>query len=152
MKGLTNNQKRFCQEYVKLGMNGTRAYMKAYKTCKKEETAMVNASKLLRNAKVKTYIEKLQQKTEDKAIMDIKERMKWLTKVINGEITNNIGDSEYEPYVADKMKAVDLLNKMDGIYINNHKVSGDENNPLKIDLSHLTTEEIRKLLEDENKE
>ncbi len=68
---LSNQQKLFCQEYFKLGMNATRAYMKVYKTCKKEETAMANASRLLRNDKVQEYIKELQEKTEKKALVSI---------------------------------------------------------------------------------
>ena len=56
---LTNNQKKFCQEYLKLGMNATQAYMKVYKTCKKEETARTNASRMLTNANIKKYIEEV---------------------------------------------------------------------------------------------
>ena len=33
-------------------LNGTRAYLKAYKNCQSENAAAVNAGKLLRNAKV----------------------------------------------------------------------------------------------------
>ena len=68
---LTKNQQLFCQEYLKLGMNGTEAYLNVYKTCKKEETAMASASRLLRNVKVKEYIEELQSKVEEKAVVTI---------------------------------------------------------------------------------
>lgn len=78
---LTNQQKLFCQEYLKLGMNATQAYMKVYKTCKKEETAMANASRLLRNDKVKEYIEELQSKVEEKAIVSIEDIVKELTAI-----------------------------------------------------------------------
>lgn len=70
---LTNNQRLFCQEYIKLGMNGTQAYMKVYKSCKKEETAMASASRLLRNDKVQDYISELQDKVEAKAIVTIED-------------------------------------------------------------------------------
>lgn len=78
---LTNQQKLFCQEYLKLGMNATQAYMKVYKTCKKEETAMASASRLLRNVKVKEYIEELQSKVEEKAIVSIEDIVKELTAI-----------------------------------------------------------------------
>lgn len=68
---LTKNQQLFCQEYLKMGMNGTKAYMKVYKNCKKEETAMASASRLLGNVKVKEYISELQSKVEEKAIVTI---------------------------------------------------------------------------------
>lgn len=73
MKTLSNNQKLFCQKYLELGMNGTQAYMSVYKTCKKEETAKVNASRLLTNANVKDYINELQLKVENKAIVKIQD-------------------------------------------------------------------------------
>lgn len=81
MTSLSNNQKLFCQEYLKLGMNGTQAYLNVYKTCKKEETAMASASRLLRNVKVKEYIEELQTKVEEKAIVSIEDIVKELTAI-----------------------------------------------------------------------
>lgn len=68
---LTKNQQLFCQEYLKLGMNGTQAYLNVYKTCKKEETARTNASRLLTNANIKNYISELQKKIEEKAVVTI---------------------------------------------------------------------------------
>ena len=81
MTSLSNNQRLFCQEYLKLGMNGTQAYLNVYKTCKKEETAMASASRLLRNVKVKEYIEELQSKVEEKAIASIEDIVKELTAI-----------------------------------------------------------------------
>lgn len=68
---LTNNQKLFCQEYIKLGMNGTQAYMKVYKSCKSESAARANSSRLLTNDNIQDYISEIQEKVEDKAIVSI---------------------------------------------------------------------------------
>lgn len=46
-------------------LNGTRAYLKAYKNCQSENAAAVNAGKLLRNAKVKQAIKKLLRLARD---------------------------------------------------------------------------------------
>lgn len=81
MTSLSNQQKLFCQKYLELGMNGTQAYLSVYKTCKKEETAMAGASGLLRNVKVKEYIEELQSKVEEKAIVTIEDIVKELTAI-----------------------------------------------------------------------
>ena len=81
MTSLSNNQKLFCQEYLKLGMNGTQAYLNVYKTCKKEETAMASASRLLRNVKVKEYIEELQKEVEKKAVVSIEDIVNELTVI-----------------------------------------------------------------------
>lgn len=81
MTSLSNQQKLFCQEYLKLGMNGTQAYLNIYKSCKKESTAMANASRLLRNAKVQEYIKELQEKVEEKAVVTIEDIVKELTAI-----------------------------------------------------------------------
>lgn len=46
-------------------LNGTRAYLKAYKNCESENAAAVNAVKLLRNAKVKSAVKKLLRLARD---------------------------------------------------------------------------------------
>lgn len=123
---LNNNQITFCQEYVNNGLNGMQAYLKAYKTCKKEDTAKVNASRLLTNANIQNYIQELQEKIEDETIMTAKERMKWLSEVIKDiqreEIKIKLPDGSDETLYmknADlntKLKAIDTLNKMTGEY------------------------------------
>ena len=60
---MTDAQKRFCDEYL-IDLNATRAYKVAYSSCKKDETANVNGSKLLRNTKVQEYISKKQKEIE----------------------------------------------------------------------------------------
>lgn len=62
---MTNSQKRFCDEYL-IDFNATRAYKAAYKSCRKDETANVNGSRLLRNAKVKEYIAEKQQEIQER--------------------------------------------------------------------------------------
>lgn len=46
-------------------LNGTRAYLKAYKNCESENAAAVNAAKMLRNAKVKQAVKKLLRLARD---------------------------------------------------------------------------------------
>lgn len=121
MARLSNSQRMFCEEYINNGSNGTQAYLKAYKSCKKKETARANSSRLLTNANVLEYIENLRQKLKSNAIMTAQERMEWLSKIIKGEVKHTSYDSngnsyENEAYISDKMKAIDILNKMDGNY------------------------------------
>lgn len=77
MNKLTPKQKIFCNEYL-IDLNATRAYKKAYPNVKKDETAAVNGNRLLRNAKVKEYLDKRmkdrEQRTEitqDKVLKEI---------------------------------------------------------------------------------
>ena len=81
MTSLSNQQKLFCQEYLKLGMNGTQAYLNVYKSVKKEATARTNASRLLTNANIQEYIKELQEKVEEKAVVTIEDIVKELTAI-----------------------------------------------------------------------
>nr|DAM27362.1 MAG TPA: Terminase small subunit [Caudoviricetes sp.] len=56
MAKLTPNQKIFIDEYL-IDLNATRAYKVAYKSCKKDETARANSSRLLTKANIKGCIE-----------------------------------------------------------------------------------------------
>lgn len=64
---MTDKQKIFADEYL-IDLNATRAYRVAYPNVKKDETAAVNGSKMLRNTKVAKYIqdrmEERQERTE----------------------------------------------------------------------------------------
>ena len=70
---LTNNQMRFCQEYVKLGMNGAQAYLAVYKNCKSADTARKHASRLMTKGDIQKYISELQEKVEQRAIVKIED-------------------------------------------------------------------------------
>lgn len=69
---MTDKQIKFCNEYIK-DFNATRAYKAVYPSCKKDSTANVNGSKLLRNAKVQQYIEQLKEdlKTQGKITQEM---------------------------------------------------------------------------------
>ena len=53
---LTQKQCLFADEYIKSG-NATQAYIKAGYSVRSDNAAAVNANRLLRNAKVKDYID-----------------------------------------------------------------------------------------------
>ena len=77
MAKLTQKQKIFCDEYL-VDLNATKAYKNAYINIKNDDTAAVNGNRLLRNAKVKEYIdkrmkdrEKRTEITQDKVLKEI---------------------------------------------------------------------------------
>ena len=142
---MTGKQKRFCDEYL-IDCNATRAYKVAYPNVKKDEVASVNGSKLLRNTKVKTYIDEQLQKIENDKIADVKEVMEYLTSVLRGEtksaeiVVEGIGDgcSEAremlkEPSEKDKLKAAELLGKRYGMWREKVEVSGIDEEKSKLD-------------------
>lgn len=74
---MTEKQKIFADEYL-IDLNATRAYRVAYPNVKKDDTAAVNGSKLLRNAKVAEYIqERMQERqqrtevTQDRVVQEL---------------------------------------------------------------------------------
>lgn len=142
---MTDKQKRFCDEYL-IDCNATRAYKAAYPNVKKDEIASVNGSKLLRNTKVKAYIDEQLQKIESSKIANAQEVMEYLTSVLRGEsksseiVVEGIGDgcSEAremlkEPSEKDKLKAAELLGKRYGMWREKVEVSGIDEEKSKLD-------------------
>lgn len=109
---LTSKQEKFVQNIVK-GMSQREAYKHSYNASNmKDKTIDDKAYLLFKKEEIRTRYEELIKKTEDETIMSVKERKKWLTDVINGKIKYN----KKEAYILDKLKAIDILNKMDGEY------------------------------------
>jgi phage terminase small subunit len=128
---LTPKRERFIQNLIN-GMSQREAYKHSYNAEKMKDTTIDNkASELFKNGEVRARYDEVLKKLEDDAIMSSKERMKWLSKVVSGEVKNTTYDSEgnsYEAqaYISDKMKAIDILNKMDGQYIQKVEVGSDK--------------------------
>ena len=117
---LTIKQERFIQNIIK-GMSQREAYKEAYKAKYKDEAIDNKASKLFNKDEVRARYKALLNRLEDKTIMTAKERQIWLSKVVKGDIkiTTECDNKvkEYEPYMSDRLKAMDILNKMTGQYI-----------------------------------
>lgn len=118
--GLNPKQEKFIQNIVN-GMSQREAYKNAYNAKYKDNVIDIRACELFNSSKVQVRYKELIDQLEDKAIMSAKERMKWLTEVVKGIQTNTTYDEngqayENEAYISDKMKAIDILNKMSGEY------------------------------------
>ena len=125
---LNARQKAFCEYYVASG-NATESARKAGYS---EKYTNKNVSKIRQNTAVQEYIKELQEKAKTNRIMTAVERREFLTEVIKN------GNEKLQ----DRLKALDILNKMDGEYIEKMQLSGQLNtNPF----SGLTIEELRAL-------
>ena len=89
MAKLTEKQKLFVDEYL-IDLNATRAYKAVYPNVKKDSSAAVCAAKLLRNAKVKDYIDEQLKKVSSEKIADAQEVMEYLTKVMRREMKESV--------------------------------------------------------------
>lgn len=95
-------QKKFAEYYAQSG-NATRSAVKAGYS---EKYAGQNADKLLKNTKIAEYIRQLAEKSQNSRIMTAKERQVLLSDIAK----------DNENAAADRIKAVDTLNKMTGEY------------------------------------
>ena len=134
---LTDKQKAFCDYYIET-LNATESYKKAGYKVKNDNTAAVNANRLLRNAKIKSYIDKRLKEIENDRIADAKEVMEYLTAVMRGEeVEEVVGFTEDGPeiaqklpYVKDRVRAAELLGKRYALFTD--KVNLDANVGVKI--------------------
>lgn len=133
--GLTSNQRAFADEYIRNKGNATQAYLFAYPHIKKENTAAVNASRLLRNAKVSKYIADRTKEILDKRKMGQDEIITTLTSIarrdvqksyfksynhITGEVEKEY-TNEFQPSMKDATNALDVLVKFLGGPMENEK-------------------------------
>lgn len=123
MDRITDKQMIFANEYL-IDLNATRAYKKAYPNVKKDSVAKAAASRLLTNVNLKNYIDEQLKKIEDESIANATEVMKYLTKVMRNELTEEVvvveGEGEgcssarivkKDISAKDRNKAAELLGK-----------------------------------------
>ena len=127
MKKLTIKQKKFADEYIISG-NASEAALKAgYKN-------EVSGRENLRKPTVKSYIDERMKKLEEEAIADQTEVLKFLTRILRDEETEevlvNIGNFEQEIQTMkvsakDRIKAAELLGKRYGSWTDKVDLSSD---------------------------
>ena len=111
---LTSKQYKFIDELIK-GKSQREAYITAYpKSAKWKENAIdSSASKLMKIPKVFQRYNEILEANKSSAIMTSEERKIWLTELIANEKETSLV----------KLKALDILNKMNGEYITKTEVS-----------------------------
>lgn len=100
---MTERQKRFAEYYAQCGNTVQSALRAGYS----ENYANARAHELLVNVGVATYIRELSEMAQDERIMTAKERQALLSDIAK--------DGGNDP--ADRIRAVDTLNKMTGEYV-----------------------------------
>lgn len=125
---------RFAQLLAE-GMSQRQAYYEAYPNSRKWKDATVDnkGSKLANRDEVKARVHELKERAEIKSIATIARRKMILTEILENE----------EERVNDRIRAIETLNKMDGVGMENINMNGSFN--VKNPYSELTTEELRKL-------
>ena len=125
---LNARQKTFCEFYVASG-NATESAIKAGYS---NNYANAQTYKLLEKVGIKEYIKESQEKAKTSRIMTAIERREFLTELIKNR----------NEKAADRLKALDILNKMDGEYMEKIQMTGEiKTNPFK----ELTLEELKRI-------
>ncbi len=107
---LNARQKKFAEYYAQSG-NAEQAAVKAGYS---EKYARGNAHKIVANSGVAEYIRELTEKAKDERILTAKDRQVMLSDIAK--------DGENE--AADRIRAIDTLNKMTGEYLSRVEVNG----------------------------
>lgn len=137
---LTAKQEKFIRNIVK-GLSQIEAYKDAYNAKGMSDNAISReASLLMKNPKISQRHKELGAKTLGENIMTAQERLEFLSKIVREEekektITIVDGEEAIIERPADlntKMKAVDLMNKMQGEYV--QKIEADVNNDVTINI------------------
>ena len=107
MDEISQAQKNFVDYFIARG-NQTEAYKKAYPKCKNDNSAAASASKLLRNNKVKQYLDARMAAVDSDKIATAEDVLEYLTSVMRGEEKDQFG---LDASLSDRTKAAELLGK-----------------------------------------
>ena len=113
MTALNERQRKFAEFYYQCG-NGADAARKAGYS---ESYAAHRTDELLRNVEIAAYIKQLSEAAQTARIMTALDRQELLSDIARDEDNS----------AADRIRAVDTLNKMTGEYMQKHKNDNGEN-------------------------
>lgn len=123
---LTPKQERFAQNIIQ-GMSQADAYRNSYNAKRmSDKTVWENASRLMNDSKVIARVKELRDQIATTAILTAEERLKFLSRVINGsecevataeDANGNKIEVKVPPSLKTKLSAIDIMNKMQGEYV-----------------------------------
>ncbi|HFI0120284.1 TPA: terminase small subunit [Streptococcus suis] len=131
MKDLTIKQRNFADEYIISG-NATEAYKKAGYRVSSDRVASVEGHKLLRNPKIKCYIDERLDELKSEKVADQQEVLEYLTSVMRGQTQEqtlcSIGELgqqviDIDVGAKDRIKAAELIGKRYGIWTDKQEIT-----------------------------
>lgn len=133
---LTQKQRLFCENYAKTGI-ASQAYLAAgYKDTGNAGSTAVMAHRMLKKSSVREYLAELNAKAQKSSIMDIEEMRERLTMFARREdidMTDKLGNPyKGKPSVTEATKAIELLGRMTGAFIDKQQVEVSGGLPIMI--------------------
>ena len=125
MKILNPKQEQFCCEFIACA-NATAAYKAAYGAVS-DNTARVNASRLLADSRIQSRLRELQAEVVSDKICDSIELQEFLSRVVRRELSEEIflpsGEKiQRQNSVRDALKAAETLARISGLFVNRQEV------------------------------
>lgn len=117
---LNERQKKFAEYYAQCGNAAESALKAGYS----ESYATHRTDEMLRNVEIAEYIKELTEKAQDARIMTAKER-----QITLSDMAKDVGNAP-----TDRIKAIDVLNKMTGEYL--VKVEADIDSSISISIDY----------------
>lgn len=126
---LTAKQEKFVRNLIK-GMSQREAYKNSYDAENMtDKTIDENACRLFNDSKIKARYQELQERLDKATIMTAQERLEYLTEIIQGiQLDNNEAPADLNT----RLRAIDLMNKMQGEYV--QKIEADVNSEVNINI------------------
>lgn len=124
---LTNAKNEKFAQGIFEGLSQRKAYRAAFPSSRKWKDATVDnrASELYNTDEILGRVKELKESAADDSILSVIERKKWLSGVIES----------FDERTENKLKALDLLNKMDGEYTTKIEANVDTEMNINIELS-----------------
>lgn len=124
---LTAKQEKFVRNLIK-GMSQREAYKNSYDAENMSDKVIDNeASKLFNSREISIRYKELQDSLDKHTIMTAQERLEYLTGIIQGlQLDNN----EVPADLNTRIRAIDIMNKMQGEYV--QKIEADVNSEVNI--------------------
>lgn len=116
---MTGKQQRFCDEYL-IDCNATRAAIAAGYS---KQTAYSQGQRLLKNVEIKNYIAHQQEERSRQSLLTFEERQRILAEIAKDPNSNK----------SDRIKALDVYNKMTGAYVERVQMSATVTEQTKLD-------------------
>jgi phage terminase small subunit len=140
---LTPKQEKFVQNVID-GMSQADAYRNSYDVSRMTDKSIhEKASRLMADVKVRSRLQELRDQMMKPTIMSAQERLEFLTGVINGtrgEKIVEIVDGEAKEFevpasMKNRLSAIDIMNKMQGEYVQKVEAEVKSEVTINIELS-----------------
>lgn len=137
---LTQKQEEFAKCIVE-GMSQIDAYKKVYKADSMSDNAIsVEATRLIQNPKISLRIKELRDMLSKPSILTAQQRLEYLTRIITGEekeliltvLDGEQAEIEKPIDINTRLKAMDIMNKMQGEYV--QKIDANVNADVNISI------------------